>query len=280
MVPLVEPGSTASSRLGRQDKEARTGSDLWSRFGRKWQQGPGSHLLPGGRRHVWLERRGTGLGCNLCSWFSARFAEKRPLDRTRRCWTAFARFQVKGRTSMQSCVFRLHVQSDLHQQAWQCWCNPASADTVLSLPDEDRFLLRGGVPSVRDWLHLWKAVRSTSCSLKALEGWSLWGFGLGLQGWGSGLRVSGLSFRLQSLGAPSALQGLSFTDSFVAADRPEPKAVSREAWRKMVMVFADHLRDEKRQCLRKAVAICISLDDKSTWSRSCIQVLVCLVPGL
>ena len=227
MVPLVEPGSAASSRLGRQDKEARTGSDLWSRFGRKWQQGP------------------------------ARFAEKRPLDRTRRCWTAFARFQVKGRTSMQSCVFRLHVQSDLHQQAWQCWCNPASADTVLSLPDEDRFLLRGGVPSVRDWLHLWKAVRSTSCSLKALEGWSLWGFGLGLQGWGSGLRVSGLSFRLQSLGAPSALQGLSFTDSFVAADRPEPKAVSREAWRKMVMVFADHLRDEKRQCLRKAVAICI-----------------------
>lgn len=57
--------------------------------------------------------------------------------------------------------------------------------------------------------------------------------------------------------------GMSFTDSFVAADRPEPKAVSREAWRKMVMIFADHLRDQKRQDLRKAVAICISLDDKS-----------------
>lgn len=40
--------------------------------------------------------------------------------------------------------------------------------------------------------------------------------------------------------------GMSFTDSFVAADRPEPKAVSREAWRKMVMIFADHLRDQKQ----------------------------------
>ena len=169
MVPWVEPGSAAPSRFARRNKEVGNASDLWSRFGQKWQQGPGSHLLPCGRRYIWLERRGTGLGCTLCSWFASRYAEKKPLDRNRRCWTAFARFQVKGMKSMQSCVFRMHVQSDLHQQAWQCWCNPASADTVLSLPDEDRYLLRGGVPSVRDWLHLWKAVRNTSCSLHALE---------------------------------------------------------------------------------------------------------------
>ena len=68
--------------------------------------------------------------------------------------TAFAGFQVKGRKPKQSFVFRMHVHSDLHQQARQCWCNPASADSALCLPDEHHFLLRGGVPSVRDWLRL------------------------------------------------------------------------------------------------------------------------------
>ena len=66
-------------------------------------------------------------------------------------------------------AIREHAGSDIHQQAWACWCNPAAAETIITQSDEDRHLLRGGVPQLSDWLRLWKAVRSTKCSLNALE---------------------------------------------------------------------------------------------------------------
>ena len=49
---------------------------------------------------------------------------------------------------------REHARSDLHQQAWACWCNPAAARTIMTQPEEERQLLRGGTPQLSDWLRL------------------------------------------------------------------------------------------------------------------------------
>ena len=79
------------------------------------------------------------------------------------------RKEVTDASCFQACCFRQHAGTDLHQQAWQCWNNPANATTILEMPDEDRHLVRGRVPQVSDWLRVWRAVKSTSCSLRALE---------------------------------------------------------------------------------------------------------------
>jgi len=77
------------------------------------------------------------------------------------------------------------------------------------LSDWDAHLLKSGVPQASDWLRLWKAVTSTSLSLRSL-------------------------------------QELCSTDSFVSCDTADPKAVTREACLNMINIFVDLIRDEKR----------------------------------
>ena len=208
-----------------------TAEHLWRRFGHRWQSGPGSHLLPshvGGpsRRHVWLEWRTGGMGCSLCHWFWQTFQESKGRSRQKRFCTKWGRFGIKEVASMQSSAIRLHSCSEVHQTAWQSFCNPTLAPKLVTLSDEDAHLLKGGVPQASDWLRFWKAVTSTSLSLRSL-------------------------------------QELSFTDSFVSCDRADPKAVTREAYLNMINIFVELIRDEKRASLKRARAIAISTDDKS-----------------
>eukprot|EP00435_Cladocopium_sp_Y103_P041308 s359_g11.t1 len=101
---------------------------------------------------------------------------------------------------MQSSTIRMHACSEVYQTAWQCYCNPSLASTLVTLSDEDALAERRRAPA--ECMHLWRAVSSTSLSLRSL-------------------------------------QELSFTDSFIACDRADPKAVTREAYLNMVNIFAD-----------------------------------------
>ena len=244
-VPTGAPASASKRKVSKQSvkkhansataqpvgAEVVTAETLWRRFGQRWRNGPGSHVLPshvGGcsRRHVWLEWRMGGMGCSLCHWFWQSFQESKARSRQKRFCTKWGRFGIKEVASMQSSAIRLHACSEVHQTAWQSFCNPTLAPQLVTLSDEDAHLLKGGVPQASDWLRLWKAVTSTSLSLRSL-------------------------------------QELSFTDSFVSCDRVDPKAVTREAYLNMVNIFVDLLREEKRDLLKRARAIAISTDDKS-----------------
>ena len=77
--------------------------------------------------------------------------------------------EVGSVSCFQAACIRQHADTDLHQQAWQAWHNPSCTDVVLRRPEEDRNLLRGSVPQISDWLRIWRAVKSTTCSLRALE---------------------------------------------------------------------------------------------------------------
>ena len=216
-------------------RKAMSPDELWRRWSSAWKAGPGSHSWhsnesgAGRRKFVWLDRRAGGMGCVLCSWFAERFSHSKPAGRDKRFSTKWARFEVRGGKSMQSECIKRHGQSDVHTRAWKCYTNPEAAGCILTQGEEDLWLLRGAVPQISDWLRLWRAVRSSSCSLRALE-------------------------------------AISFTDSFVQCDRASPKAITREAYHHMIEVFVDVLRRQKRDKLRQAISICISLDDKSAWA--------------
>ena len=237
MAPSARPLTKSKAPASRsRHGEKLSPLSLWHSFGKRWQAGPGSHVLPShvsgaSRKHVWLEWRSTGMGCTLCHWFWQRYQTEKRLSRQKWFCTKWGRFQVSSLKSMQSSCVRNHAISEVHQTAWASFCNPGIAGVLVQLADEDSHLLRGGVPQPGDWLRLWRAIRSTSVSIRGL-------------------------------------QDLSFTDSFVSCDRADVKAVSREAYLKMIYVMVDILRENKRALLRRARAIAISTDDKSTLAGS------------
>ena len=229
----AKPNKKRAKAASKDREEPKSTQALWRKFGRKWQAGPGSVVLPQQdaadrlpKKHVWLQFR-SGMGCSVRVWFAERAQPEKPKDRQRRFCTKWSQFRVSSISSMQSCTIRAHAESLVHKMAWKAFCNKQLLHSIVQEPLEDSYLQKGGVPQVADWLRLWKALRSTNLSLRGLE-------------------------------------QLSFTDSFAACDRTECKGISREAYKQMVAVFVDVLREEKREALRKAVAVCISTDDKSS----------------
>ena len=228
------PRNPKVSKVQRPSRAANSAAHLWQKFGKKWQAGPGSHVSEASResadslerRHVWLQYRSGGMGCSVCAWFAERVQDEKPKDRQRRYATKWSKFAIKSSASMQSSCIRAHAQSVAHQTAWKAFCNPQQLRTIVRQPLEDCFLQKGGVPQWPDWLRLWRAIKGTNLSLRGLE-------------------------------------QLSWTDSFASCERVDCKAISREAWKQMVEVFSDIVRAEKREALRRSVAICISTDDKS-----------------
>ena len=72
MAPSARPLTKSKAPASRsRHREKLSPLSLWHSFGKRWQAGPGSHVLPShvsgaSRKHVWLEWRSTGMGCTLC----------------------------------------------------------------------------------------------------------------------------------------------------------------------------------------------------------------------
>ena len=99
-------------------------------------------------------------------------------------------------------------------------------DGPASLIQSDVELFRGGVPQVADWVNAWRACRTP------------------------------VSFR--------SAEKFGITADFLYSTRKR-SAVSRRAFRSMVLVMSSVLRRRKRDILRGSGAIAVSLDDRAAY---------------
>ena len=126
----AKPNKKRAKAASKDREEPKSTQALWRKFGRKWQAGPGSVVLPQQdaadrlpKKHVWLQFR-SGMGCSVCAWFAERTQPEKPKDRQRRFCTKWSQFRVSSISSMQSCTIRAHAESLVHKMAWKAFCNP------------------------------------------------------------------------------------------------------------------------------------------------------------
>ena len=129
---------------------------------------------------------------------------------------------------MQACSVRRHALTSMHQLALRCFLCPSSSLVLSSnIPKSDQQLLKGSVPQPQDWLRAWKAV--ARC----------------------------LSMRTAA--------SLNFTEQFISSYRVAVQEVERRAFQKMVFIMQEAVRIRKRDVLRSAVSLTLSVDDKSPY---------------
>lgn len=204
-----------------------------------WCTSAGSHRLPTGTKIVWLAEKESsdfewGMGCILCSQLQARLAMRSnhqgASGTERRAYSSkWARFEIRGIASVQTSAIRLHAKSDMHLAAWRLFQLPPGVGIVptAAAKDQDIELLRGSVPQPEDWLQCWRH------------------------------NELALSCRASSR--------ISLTNEFIHSDRLALKEVERRAVASMRVVLQEVIREKKRNELRRAEAITISVDDKSPY---------------
>lgn len=198
-----------------------------------WALGVGSVMLSDKERVTWLGERlqpSWGMGCSICASFCLRMTTGRPgvVKKVRRSFsTKWARFQVTSAKSVQVCCLRKHSLSEVHIAAVNALRMPDDLLVCKIAAASDTRLLSGAVPQPEDWLHAWSATKR------------------------------GLSNRDAS--------ALNFTTQFIVSSRIDVQAVQRKALSQMQRVMQENIRRKKRAFLGSAVAIALSVDDKSPY---------------
>lgn len=206
----------------------------YRRFATQWRATYGSHKHLLNKTWVcteWLAERGTGttwgLGCLFCAHFLARLDRDRdPAVRHHKPRFGTKWARFEIRSSIQASNVQQHARQQTHKLAVAGFFSPERPLVrILQTSRSDEALLLGGVPQLSDWLHAWQVARHPV-----------------------------------SYAAAAAFANTANFISQLRARAPPEKAI-----RDMVSIMAETSRGQKRDVLRKAWSISLSLDDRQAY---------------
>jgi hypothetical protein len=144
----------------------------------------------------------------------------------RRIATAWAKCTVRSFTAVGAGDVRQHALCAHHKMAAAAFLRPDRPVTeVCMMPPEDEDLLRGGVPQPADWLRVWRSLRTPA--------------------------------------SYSAAAACGATEHFICALRSRP--TDRRAYAQVASALAEAVRARKREWLRRAYSITLSVDDRQDY---------------
>jgi len=140
--------------------------------------------------------------------------------------TKWGSFEVRSLSSMLASSIRQHGCTTVHRAAARSFLSPGEPIVeFLQQQPGDEALLAGNVPQPEDWLRAWRACRTPS------------------------------SF--------NALADMLVTEHFIRQVRTVP--VARRAIKQLVAIMSEVTRSKKREVLRSAWSISLSLDDRKDY---------------
>ena len=200
----------------------------------------------GGSSATWLQVRPRrlggqwGVGCTMCASLAHR-VETSPdpeVQKRRRFSTGWARFEIRSAAAMQAGSVRKHANQDIHRRAVRANNEPAKPLRLIVPEYGDEMLLRGGVPQPEHWLKVWQALRTP------------------------------VSFR-------DAARKLRIVER--GCGTPEIEKRREATVMRMGRIMAEVIREQKRQALRAAASISLSIDDRGEYRL--MRLRACCLPS-
>jgi hypothetical protein len=229
----------AEHRLRHVQPVASCAHCQWLAWGKSWREKQGCHIAHANgqaERIEWVSERATcrggfwALGCSVCSHAVQRLSGESGMRARRthgRLQSKWARFEIRS-SYMQASTLSNHANGDGHKMALEMFLSadiPVRELLADPLSLEDHDLLKGSVPQPSDWLRAWRHLKE------------------------------GVSFR-----SSARLAG---TESYIQSGYSHK--LDRKSAKALQEIVVEEKREQKRNWLRHASSIAISLDDRRAW---------------